>query len=116
MEVKNAKIVSTTLGKEDHGIMTFYITIEAHGWGCSIGGYALSGKDPVTGEYGFCGEGLEAIARICEVVGVNKWEDLPGKYIRVKDNSWGSTIDEIGNLIDEKWFNLRDFFSKDGSK
>ena len=60
MEVKNAKIVSTTLGKEDHGIMTFYITIEGHGW--------------------------------------------------------GSTIDEIGNLIDEQWFNLRDFFSKDGSK
>ena len=40
-----------------------------------------------------------------------EWEDLKGKYIRVKDNGWGSTIDEIGNLMEEKWFNLREFFS-----
>jgi hypothetical protein len=40
-----------------------------------------------------------------------KWEDLKGKYIRIKDNGWGSTIDEIGNLMENKWFNLREFFS-----
>ena len=28
-----------------------------------------------------------------------------------KDNGWGSTIDEIGNLMEDKWFNIREFFS-----
>lgn len=111
-EIRNAKITSTKLGKEDHGIMTFFIAIEFGGCGCGIGGYALGGKNPTTGEYGFSPKGMEAIAKICEVVGVNIWEDLPGNYIRIKDNGWGSTIDEIGNLMEDKWFNLREFFSK----
>lgn len=56
---------------------------------------------------------MEAISHILNVVGVNNWEDLRNQYIRVKDNGWGSTIDEIGNLMEDKWFNLREFFSKD---
>ena len=43
---------------------------------------------------------------------VDEWEKLPGKYIRVKDNGWGKTIDEIGNLMENKWFNIREFFSE----
>jgi len=38
---------------------------------------------------------------------------LPGKFIRVKTNGWGSTIDEIGNIIEDKWFNLREFYATD---
>ena len=53
---------------------------------------------------------MEVISRILDVVGVDNWEDLPGKYIRIKDDGLGSTIDEIGNLMEEKWFNIRDFF------
>ena len=109
-EIRNAKITSTKLGKEDHGIMTFMIFVEFGGCGCGIGGYALDGTNPTTGEYGFSPKGMEAVAKICEVVGVDNWEDLPGSYIRIKDNGWGSTIDEIGNLMEEKWFNLREFF------
>lgn len=108
--IKNARITKTMLGKEDHGIMTFMIFVEFGACGCAIGGYALSGKDPKTGKPGFCAKGLEAIAEICKVVGVETWEDLPNKYIRIKDNGWGSTIDEIGNLMEEKWFNIREFF------
>ena len=110
-EIRNAKITSTKLGKEDHGIMTFMIFVEFGGCGCGIGGYALDGKNPVTKEYGFSPKGMEAIAKICDTVGVDNWEDLPGSYIRIKDNGLGSTIDEIGNLMEEKWFNIREFFS-----
>lgn len=113
MEIRNAQITSTKLGKEDHGIMTFFIFIKFGGYGCGIGGYALDGKNPVTKEYGFTPKGLEAISKICEVVGVDSWEDLPNKYIRIKDNGLGSTIDEIGNLMEDKWFNIREFFKED---
>jgi len=38
-----------------------------------------------------------------------KWQLI----IRVKTNGWGSTIDEIGNIIEDRWFNLREFYATD---
>lgn len=59
------------------------------------------------------GSAIVAMMKIMDTVGVSKWEDLPGKFIRVKTNGWGSTIDEIGNVIEDKWFNLREFYATD---
>ena len=113
MEIRNAKITSTMLGREDHGIMTFIIFVEIGACSrCGIGGYAIDQYDRKSESRLFSAKGLEAISKILETVGTEKWEELPGKYIRIKDNGWGSTIDEIGNLMDEKWFNLREFFAK----
>lgn len=111
MEIKNAKITSTMLGREDHGIMTFMIWVELDSYTCGVGGYALDMYDRAAEKRVFTAKGLEAISKILEVVDVDEWEKLPGKYIRIKDNGWGSTIDEIGHLIKDKWFNLREFFS-----
>lgn len=111
MEIRNAQITSTMLGREDHGIMTFMIFVSFDGCGCGVGGYAIDGYDREQKTRVFTAKGLEAISKILETVGVDSWEKLPGQYIRVKDNGWGSTIDEIGNLMTEKWFNLRGFFS-----
>ena len=112
-EIKNAQIESTMLGREDHGIMTFMIFVKFDKCvACGVGGYALDGYDKNLQQRVFCANGMEAVSKILDVVGVDKWEDLPGKYIRIKDNGWGSTIDEIGNLMEDKWFNLREFFGK----
>lgn len=116
MEIRNAKITSTMLGREDHGILTFMVFVEFGCSGCGIGGYAIDQYDRGTGKRVFSGNGLEAISKILETVGVDKWEDLPNKYIRVKDNGWGSTIDEIGSLMEEKWFNIREFFANNNEK
>lgn len=113
-EIKNAKITKTMLGREDHGIMTFMIFIECDRFGCGVGGYALDEYDKATDTRVFRAKSMESISKILEVVGVDKWEQLPGKYIRIKDNGWGSTVDEIGNLMEDKWFNLREFFSNKG--
>lgn len=112
MEIKNAKITSTMLGREEHGIMTFMIFVEFQGTGCGVGGYAIDQYDSKIKKRVFMVKGLEAISEILNVVGVNKWEDLKGKYVRVKDNGWGSCIYEIGNLMEDKWFNLKTFFSE----
>ena len=112
MEIKNAQIKSTMLGREDHGIMTFSIYIKFDKCvGCGIGGYALDEYNKETKTRVFRAESMEVISKILETVGVETWEQLPGKYIRIKDNGWGSTIDEIGNLMEDKWFNLREFFA-----
>lgn len=37
MEIRNAQITSTMLGREDHGIMTFFIFVKWGGSVCGIG-------------------------------------------------------------------------------
>ena len=112
--IKNAKIKSTMLGREDHGIMTFMIFIEySDSFCCGIGGYCLDEFDSTTKTRVFRAESMEVISKILEVVGVDKWEELPGKYIRFEDNGWGSTITKIGNIIDDKWFDMESYFNKD---
>lgn len=116
MEIRNAKITDTMLGREDHGILTFYIHIHFLGGTCGIGGYALDEYDKEAGYRVFKAASMEAISEILYTVGVDSWEDLPGKYIRFKDNGWGSSIDEIGNIVEEKWFNIRQFFQEKQSR
>lgn len=115
MNIKNAIIESTMLGREDHGIMTWMIFIKFDKCvSCGVGGYALDSYDSDTDTRICVAESMESIAKILDVVGVNKWEDLPGKYIRFEDNGWGSTVTKIGNIIDDKWFDLKEFFGKVG--
>lgn len=112
MKIKNAKIQSTMLGRENHGIMTFMIYIAADGVTCGVGGYCLDEFNSTTQTRVFRAKSMEAISKVLEVVGVDKWEDLPEKYIRFEDNGWGSTVTKIGNIIEDKWFDLREFFGK----
>ena len=35
---------------------------------------------------------------------------LKDKYIRVVDEGWGSPIKKIGNIIEDKWFDIDEFF------
>ena len=106
----NAKITSTFLGREDHGIMTFFLNVEMDGAVCGIGGYALDQYDSETKKRICSTHSMEIVALILDVVGVDSWEKLPGKYIRVEENGWGGTIDKIGHIIKDKWVNLREFF------
>ena len=112
--IENAKISSVSLTMEDHGCLSFWIMLEGAGWGCGFGGYKIGrgylGADEFSAEYG---DGLEAMMRIMDTVGVSKWEDLKGKYVRCKSKGWGSTgIDIIGNIMEDKWFNIRQFFAE----
>lgn len=111
-EIRNAVITSTMLGREDHGIFTFTIYIKFGCCGCGIGGYGLDEYDHDTKTRVFKGESMEIISKILDVVGVDSWEQLTDKYIRIKDNGWGSTVDEIGNLMEERWLNIREFFKE----
>lgn len=86
------------------------IYIDADGFSCDIGGYGLDEFNPATQTRIFQAESMEVISKVLEVVGVDKWEDLPGKYIRFEDNGRSSTVTKIGNIIKEKWFDMKEFF------
>jgi hypothetical protein len=96
-ETRNARIRRTTLGYEDHGILTCYLHMEWSGGGQGFGGYAMKGGN---------GYGANFIDRILKTVGVEAWEDLPGKHIRIDHEH--TKIHRIGHIIEDKWFSPED--------
>lgn len=108
LRTENARISSVSLGIERGFSITFWVTLEGDGWGQSLGGFHLGSVD----KGGFA-PGLVAIAHILETVGVEKWEDLPGKYVRAKVGCPGSSLAPIiGNVIKDKWFDLHRFMKE----
>ena len=113
MKIENVKITKVSLSMADHDCLTFDIFVDGSGWSCAIGGYRIGrgylGASEFVAENGY---GLEAMMHIMNVVGVDRWENLVGKYCRVKSDGWGSTIKVIGNIVEDKWFDLEKFFEE----
>ncbi len=105
-EIKNAVINSTMLGVEDHGILSCFIHLQYDGGGQGFGGYAMDSPtrsaNPKDERRVGTAWGMEFIRRVLDVVGVNNWEDLKGKHVRVKATF--SKVESIGNIIKDKWF------------
>ena len=53
--------------------------------------------------------------QIMNVVGVDRFSDLKGKYIRVETNGNGP-IKRFGHIIEDKWFDYREFYKKESDK
>ena len=110
-EILNAKITSVSISMADHGCLTFGLCLEGGGWGVTFGGYCIGhgylGANKFSAE---SGDGLEAMMRIMDTVGVDRWEDLKDRYIRAEVNSWGSGVTKIGNITKDKWFDIKEFF------
>jgi len=104
IEIKNAKIEDTFLGVEDHGILTFMLYLDYGGCGQAAGSYSLGSGNPR--QYSSC----EIIEKILEIAEAEKWEDLNGKFIRVKCE-WNK-VHEIGHPLKDKWLNFAEFFKK----
>lgn len=107
IEIKNAIIKSTMLGREDHGLMTFMLYLDYGGGGQGAGGYRLDSYDKEKKCSIGTAMGLEFIMKILEAVGVEKWEDLKGKHIRVKTSH--NKVHEIGHFLKDNWLNFEQF-------
>lgn len=100
-KIHNALITGTMLGLEGHGIMSSFIYLEFDGGGIGFGGYVLGGKS-----------GIEYIEEILNVVGVDSWEKLKGKHVRVDSEGLGGKALGIGNILKDKWLYHEEFFKK----
>ena len=112
----NAKITGTSLTMGDHGCLTYLLSLESSGYACNYGGYCLGHGYLGAKEFDASSKGLEAMMHIMNVVGVERWEDLPGSYVRIVDPGLGGTVDTIGNIMKDQWFNQREFFSGERSE
>lgn len=90
-EIRNAVIESTTLGFEDHGIMTAFLNTMSDSLGQGFGGYSMNGK-----------WGMEFIKHVLKTLEVESWEDLPKTHLRVDASS--DKIHRIGHIIKDQWF------------
>ncbi len=113
-EIENALITNVSLTMADNGCITYWLTLSGDGWGVHFGGICLGKGYLSAKEFSAIGEGLEAMMRIMDTVGVERWEDLKGRYVRVVNPGLGKSVDTIGNIVKDKWFNQREFFSKVG--
>lgn len=107
-EIKNAVITNVKLTMENCSALTAWLDISYGNTGQSFGGYYLytqNCKKDLTGLF---------IWRIMETVGVEEWNDLVGKTIRVKYQPINKNIEAIGNIMEDKWFSpSKEFRNRD---
>ena len=112
-KIENAIIETADLSMADHGCLTLRMVIKGSCWGSVYGGYVL-GHGYVGAAVDYfdgSGDGMESIIRIMDIVGVNSFQDLENKYIRVcSKGRLGDTIKIIGNIIKDKWFDYESFY------
>jgi hypothetical protein len=109
--IGNSLIESADLNMENHGCLDMTLSLSGQVNVC-FGGYVLG--------IGYLGAnddfwegsaaGLEYIMRVMDVVGVERFQDLKGKYVRVAHKGLGSSVKIIGNITREKWFDAESFF------
>ena len=109
-DVRNALITHADLSMTDHGCLTLELVLEGDGWGVTYGGRVLGHGYLNAEEFEGNAKGIEYLMRIMDTVGVERFNDMKGKYVRVVTKGWGNTVDIIGNIARNKWFDQRKFF------
>lgn len=112
-EIVNALIENVSLSMADHGVLCYSLVLKMNGFGCSYGGRVIGKGYLGAKEFQGYEKGTEALMRIMDVVGVHRWEDMNGKYVRVELPGRGGVVDRIGNIIEDKWFSQKEFFGGD---
>lgn len=111
--IENALITNVDLSMADYGCLTLSMVLEGAGWGVNYGGYCL-GKGYLGADddyFNGSAAGTEYLMRIMDTVGVEKFQDLKGKYVRVAIKGLGNPVKIIGNIIKNKWFDAETFFA-----
>ena len=103
---KNAIITEASITCADHGVLSAWLTLDYGGSGQGFGGYSLylpkSFKHHKVAGPNYAGH---FIWRVLEVVGVERWDQLVGKTIRVRSCHTG--VEAIGHIVKDDWFSPR---------
>lgn len=110
--IENALIESVDLSMADYGCLVLAMDLKGNGWSVTYGNYCL-GKGYLGADDDFflgSAAGMEYLIRIMDTVGVERFQNLKGKYVRVAIKGWGSTVKIIGNILKDQWFDAETFF------
>jgi hypothetical protein len=100
-KIQNAVIESATITTGDRGFLDCWLQLDYGGSGQGFGGYVLYVPKS------WAHHRLESVAghhifRILEIAGVDSWDKLKGKTIRVRGND--GHISAIGHIVKYDWF------------
>lgn len=101
IEIKNAVIESASLSFGERGFLDCWLTLDYGGGGQGFGGYTL--YLPKSWRH----HKLESpaghfIFRVMEIAGVDNWDALKGRTIRVKAEH--RKVHAIGHIVKNDWF------------
>ena len=112
LEVKNAIIESVSIDIERGGMLIAWLHLDYGGSCQGFGGQVLY-LDRTFSHHNeggpYCGH---FIFRAMKIAGVESWNKLPGKTIRVKvKDDWGKIV-AIGHIVKDDWFCPEDDFEQ----
>lgn len=114
-EIKNAKITKAELTMENYGCLTLQLLVEGNGWGVCLGGFVIGKGYLDAKEFEGSAKGTEEIMRVMDTVGVERFTDLVGSYVRVEVGRLGDRVKKFGNIIKEKWFDFDEFHKSENT-
>lgn len=109
LNVTNAIITSARIWTGDRGLLTANLDLDYGGSGQSFGGYVLY-LPKSYGHHKLMSCAGHFIWRCMEIAGVESWDRMVGRTIRVQQNY--SHIEAIGHIVKDDWFNPREDFDK----
>ncbi len=109
MEIKNAIISSVSLDTGDRGLLTAWIHLDYGGAGQGFGGYVLYLPKSFK-HHKLLSHAGHFIFRSMEIAGVESWEKMKGKTVRVEIGDDG-LIKAIGHIVKDDWFSPSKDFS-----
>lgn len=98
------------ISMKDYGVAVLQMGLKGSGYGCVYGGYVLGHGHLGAKNFDGSNAGMESILRIMDVVGVDTFTDIKGKYIRAATKGCGDSLKIIGNILEDKWFDIKSFF------
>ena len=101
IETKNAVIESATLSFGDRGFLDCSLTLDYGGSGQGFGGYVLYVPKSWK-HHKLQSPAGHFIFRVMEVAGVDNWDALKGRTVRVRAEH--SQVHAIGHIVKDDWF------------
>jgi hypothetical protein len=109
-QFQNAEVSSIDTIIADDGTLRTYLILSGNGWRINYGGYAVGITNQSATEFQATAKGTELILRLLTLIGARSTTELVGKYIRVAVLPEVGEVKIIGNIIEDKWFDIEDFF------
>lgn len=81
--LENMQITSADLSMEDHGVITLSMGMKSNGISTVYGGICLGHGYLEAKEFSGSVKAMPYIMRIMDVVGVDRFNNMKGKYVRV---------------------------------